>query len=154
MGRQWGSLSIRDGGVTVGFNILSNPGKLRILSLVSAAVLSPSRSGWPGSEPMIPQPFRLEQPTRPLSLLSTSLCCSPWGDFSVMPSFKVPHRPDVSSVSSWSSPSLCLVLPLAPAAPSLPFAFPSPCLSRCHRLARRVDSVKVTQKLESRPALP
>lgn len=153
MGRQWGSLNIRDGGVTVGFNILSNPGNHRILSLVSVAVLSPSRSGWPGSEPIIPQPFRLEQPTRPLSLLSTSLCCSPWGDFSVMPSFKVPHRPDVSSVPSWSSPAgpSC---PIAPVYPSLPFALPPPCLSRCHRLARRVDSVKVTQKLESRPALP
>lgn len=103
----------------MGFHILSNPGKHRILSLVSAAVLSPSRSGCPGSEPIIPQPFHLEQPTCPLSLLSSSLWCSPWGDFSVMSSFKVPHRPDVSSVPSWSFPSLCLVLPLAPAAPSL-----------------------------------
>lgn len=66
-----GSLTIRDGGVTVAFDILSNPGKHRILFPVSVAVLSPSRHGWPGSEPMIAQSFRLEQPTSSLSLLST-----------------------------------------------------------------------------------
>lgn len=117
-GEMVGSFSIRDGGITVAFNILSNPGKHRILFPVSVAVLWPSHHGWPGSEPMIAQSFCLEQPACSLSLhsISLSVSCSPAG------------------------PSC----PISPAYPSLPFAFPSPCPSQCHRLARRVDSVKVT----------
>lgn len=144
-----GDPSASDGGAIVGSSLLSSSPDHCAISPGSVAIL-PSCNGWPGTQPMTAQSLHLGQPTCSLGLCSTKPppAVTPVANSQSWPLSKC-HAGQTLALSqagvlpvSRSPPDPSLLI--SPVSTLFPSAFPSLCLSDCHRLPKPVGSVKVT----------